>query len=323
MFLNSYYFRAHMYTILPRHVREDMEWMAGIGTDAVTIALLEQDLFAAAENVDIICSEAERAGMKVFITPSRWGGLVAGAPKVPSIFSATNPEAMMQNADGSPLIDWLGPKASVHHPATLDLFRETLDNALLQFPIAGVVWDEIKVLGDKDYSPAAREALAGSDIEDLQTHIDATAEFFEHVNAGILEARPNARLCMFVYAQLSGYAVRRLARIRHLHDFGCDGRPFAAEDAGADDSGDTESQKLLCEHGPYFVEIAKENGKRPLFLIENHAMRGEDVATMDRRLPEILAMGAEHIIYYYYPRSLNDPDANMAVIAEHMKAAKG
>ncbi|MFM8620290.1 MAG: hypothetical protein ACKOE8_16365, partial [Opitutaceae bacterium] len=28
----AYYLNAHMYTIVPRHVRADMEWMAAIGT---------------------------------------------------------------------------------------------------------------------------------------------------------------------------------------------------------------------------------------------------------------------------------------------------
>ncbi|MEO1478413.1 MAG: hypothetical protein AAFV01_07535, partial [Bacteroidota bacterium] len=41
--LNAYYFRAHMYTCVPRHVRHDMETMAEWGTTHVTIAVLEQD----------------------------------------------------------------------------------------------------------------------------------------------------------------------------------------------------------------------------------------------------------------------------------------
>jgi hypothetical protein len=65
VFLNAYYFRAHMYTLVPRHVREDMEWMADIGTDAVTIGVLEQDLTAAVENIQIVHREAERAGLPV------------------------------------------------------------------------------------------------------------------------------------------------------------------------------------------------------------------------------------------------------------------
>src|ERR1700710_1383630 len=71
--LNAYYFRAHMYTIVPRQVREDLKWMAGIGTNVVSIAILEQDMTSAVENVTIICNEAEKLGMKVYAVPSRWG----------------------------------------------------------------------------------------------------------------------------------------------------------------------------------------------------------------------------------------------------------
>ncbi len=35
MIRNAYYSRQPMYTLVPRHVREDMEWMASIGTNTV------------------------------------------------------------------------------------------------------------------------------------------------------------------------------------------------------------------------------------------------------------------------------------------------
>lgn len=323
MFVSAYYFRAHMYTLVPRQVRADMAWMADIGTDAVVIGVLEQDLFAAVENMEIICNEAHRAGMKVFATPSRWGSLVAGCPKVPSIFSAKTPEAMVHNADGSMRIDWLGPVASVHHPATFDFFCEALEKTLTLVPIEGLVWDELKALHIKDYSPAAREALNGKELDDPNVHVDAQAAFFDRVNKEALRVKPRTRLSMFVYGHLHGYAVERLARIEHLHDFGCDGRPFRREDHGRSDSGAVEADKVLCDQGPYFVEQAGKNGKNGLFLIENHAMDPEDIDTMDRRMPEVLSLGAEHILYYYYPRSLKEPDRTMNVLGGHLMKAKG
>lgn len=233
MFVNSYYFRAGMYTLVPRHVREDMQWMRDHGTDAVTIAVLEQDLFAAVENMQLIQAEADRAGMSLFVVPSRWGALVAGSPKVPGLFCVRHPEACMRGKDGSLQSGLVGPIASVHHRATFDFFRDS---------------------------------------------------------------------------------------IRNLHDFGCDGRPYRRDDGGLDDNPENRRppHKLLCEDGPGFVDAARRHGKRPLFLLENHAMAEEDVAIMDRRLPEILAMGVEHFIYYYYPRSLKDPDRNMAVAGKHL-----
>ena len=91
----AYYFRAHMYTCVPRHIREDMEWMADKGTDYVCPAFLEQDLFAAYENHALIAEEAARVGMQVLAVPSRWGGLTAGAPKVPSLFSMLNSQTLI------------------------------------------------------------------------------------------------------------------------------------------------------------------------------------------------------------------------------------
>jgi hypothetical protein len=76
--LSAYYQRAHMYTIVPRHVREDLKWMAGIGTNVVCVAMLEQDLFAAIDNVNLISEEAAKAGLKVFAIPSRWVSTGAG-----------------------------------------------------------------------------------------------------------------------------------------------------------------------------------------------------------------------------------------------------
>lgn len=324
MFLSAYYFRAHMYTIVPRHVREDMEWMADFGTDAVVIGVLEQDLTAAVQNIEIIHREADRVGMKLLATPSRWGNLVAGCPKVPSLFCARTPEVTMQNADGSPLIGYFGALASVHHPATFDFFYESVERMLAIAPFAGIVWDEFKGLEAIDYSAAAREAFGppgttdGADIDDPHAHIDAFCDFFDRVNGEARRMSPELRLSAFVPGHLDGYQAERPAQIEHLDDYGCDGRPYRREDNGGSDSGPTRATKLLCEHGPYFVDIAQRNGKKPLFLIENHAMAEEDVQIMDRRLPEVLSLGAEHVLYYYYPRSLKDPDRNMNIIKNHL-----
>jgi hypothetical protein len=60
-----------MYTLVPRHVREDLQWMADVGTDLVSVAILEQDLNAAVENVSIIQNQAAKLGMKLAVVPSR------------------------------------------------------------------------------------------------------------------------------------------------------------------------------------------------------------------------------------------------------------
>ncbi|MBV6644512.1 MAG: twin-arginine translocation signal domain-containing protein, partial [Cyclobacteriaceae bacterium] len=174
-FLNAYYFRAHMYTMVPRHVREDMKWMADIGTDAVTIAILEQDLFAAIENIEIVCNEAAKVGMQVHAVPSRWGGLVAGAPKVPSIFSTQNPDSWVLNKDGSVHHSYVsGVISSVHYQEVYDFVCESLDKLFNTWDIAGIVWDEPKNYIE-DYSPQAIKSLGPN--APFSAHIQATVDF--------------------------------------------------------------------------------------------------------------------------------------------------
>ncbi len=305
-----------MYTIVPRHVREDMEWMADIGTDAVVIGVLEQDLFAAVENIGIIAAEAQRAGMQLFVTPSRWGSLIAGCPKVPSLFSSCRPEVWALQNDGTASTAF-GPMASVHHPATFDFFVSSLEKLFSIAPVGGVIWDEPKALRKHDCSRAAREALKDQDIDDINVHTDAQADFFERVNTEALRMNPGLDISMFVFGHLSGYVVERCASISNLHAFGLDGRPFRATDTGENDSGKP-ATKLLCDQGPYFVEVAHKANKKAFILVENLAMSPGHVSIMDKRMPEILGLGAEHICYYYYPRSVSDPDQAMRVLGKHL-----
>lgn len=293
--------------------------MADVGTNAVVIGVLEQDLYAAVENIEIIAAEAQDAGMQLFVTPSRWGSLVAGCPKVPSIFSSSEPDVWALREDGRPCLSF-GPIASVHHPATFEFFVSSLERVFSIAPIGGIIWDEPKALLQRDYSQAARDALKGREIDDRDVHTDSQAKFFERVNAEALRMNPKLDVSMFVYGHLDGYVVERCASISNMHAFGLDGRPYRSTDGGGSDSGGAVAGKLLCDHGPYFIETAHRANKKAFMLIENHAMAPRDIDLMDKRMPEVLGLGAEHLCYYYYPRSVSEPDRAMQVLAKHLRA---
>ncbi len=295
--LNAYYFRAHMYTLVPRHVREDMEWMASVGTTAVSLAILEQDLTAVPHNLDLICREAERVGLQVFAVPSRWSGLVAGAPKVPSMFAVQHPELWLQKADGSPHIDpFSGPCCDVTKPAVVDFWFATLTKLLTRWPIRGLIWDEPKSLGVQPLPELVR--------------------FYDSIGAHAKSLRPDTSISMFLHSFYGNDIAEPCSRIPSLDCFGCDGRPWGPAEAPLIDH---DAKVLLGGHAARFLGLARAAGKGGLLLIENHdvAVAGYDI--MDQRLPEVLALGAEHLIYYYYPRNLVDPERVMAIMARHLK----
>lgn len=313
--LNAYYFRAHMYTLVPEQIRKDMEWMAKIGTTAVSVAILEQDLYAAVENIKIVCKEAQRLGMDVYGVPSRWGGLVAGAPKVPSMFTICNPETYILNKDGSPHYSSVsGRISSIHHPMTYDFWISTLDKMLKVFPLKGIVIDEPKVFIE-DYSPMAIEVL-GKDATP-KDHYIATAKFFDKACAELKEKHPDVETHMFSYANAEDAIVEAIADMKHLDSFGCDGRPWGKMDGGvAEGSG---KYLLDDEGGLRYLDAAKKRNKRSLWLIENHNLSTPDNALMDKGLPDILNLDVDHLIYYYYPRNLERPDEVMNTIKTHLK----
>jgi len=319
--LSAYYFRAHTYTMVPGQVREDLTWMADHGTNAVCPAILEQDLFAAVENIEIICNEAEKLGMQVLAVPSRWGGLIAGAPKVPSLFTIKNPDTYVMMKDGTPYSSRVsGRISSFHHPATLEFFKAATSEMLRTWNIKGVIWDEPKMFDRLDYSPAAQQALSGQITR--ARNIQAFADFWSKVNEHIKSNHPEVSTHFFIYAQLAQHddVMQSTAKIDHLDYYGCDGAPWHVDDQSKKV---TEGKNLLGDDaGEKFLRYARQNHKKSLWLLENLKLDRHDIELMDQRLPEILDSSVDHLIYYYYPRSLKEPDLVMNTLAKHIKKWK-
>lgn len=319
--IGAFYFRAQLYTLVPRQVREDMEWMRDAGINTLVIGVLEQDLDSARENIDRISAEAHRAGIKTWVIPSRWGNLVAGAGKVPCTFTGKNPDCWALHENGKPAMGAFGPYASIHHPYTYERYTMMLQRLLKQWPVEGIIWDEPKAYNLIDHSPAAKTAFGGAIPKDVRPHRQAFTKFFSRLNNFIKETSPKCYMSMFTYATLKQEEIEDLADQPGLDAFGCDGRPWALADNGADDSNRNEpAKKCLIDDGPRFIETARRHGRHTFALVENHAMPSTSNPIMDRRLPEVLAMDWDNLLCYYYPRSCDDPDASMAIIKKHLSA---
>lgn len=312
--ISAYYFRSHMYTLVPRHVREDLAWMAAAGTNAICLAVLEQDLFAAEANLDILHREAEHAGLKVWAVPSRWAGMVAGAPKAPSLFASTRPDTWSLRDDGTPHAAF-GPVCSVHHPEVQAFFTETIEELVKRWPFHGIIWDEPKPLGKVDHSPMAQ--AAAPEAASVDWHTRAFTDFLDGVSATAKAARPGLQVALFTYAFTHGAVLQYLAAMRHLDEIGCSGRPWSQVHDSPSDHRE-EAGKSLLDEGPRFIDLARKHGKRALLLVENHNMQPACFDLMDRRLPEVLRLGADHLLYYYYPRNVCEPDRQMDILARHL-----
>lgn len=312
--LNAFYYRAHMYTMVPSQVRDDMRWLANAGTNAISIAVLEQDFEAAYDNINLIVREANKVGMDVYAVPSRWGGIVAGSPKVPSVFTTRNPQTWVLKKDGKAVDTSIsGRISSIHHEDTYKFVESLLDKLFTTWNFKGIIWDELKTIS-LDYSPAAIARLGENPT--MEQQVQANVDFYSRLNRHIRKNYPDKVTSLFVYASFSDDIVKKLAEIDCLDYYGADGRPWHAKDGGQLEG---EGKTLLGRQGQRFVDAAHANNIKSLFLMENHNMPTKDIPLLEKGMKELLTMDIDQLIYYYYPRNLEDPDRIMNIIKKNLR----
>lgn len=321
----AYYIGANVYTCVPRHVRDDMDWMADKGTHYVCTSILEQDLFASYENLALIVAEASRVGMQVLAVPSRWGGLTAGAPKVPSLFSVLNPQTWIVNDHGSTrlMTKATGAISSVHSPETFQFFCDSLSEMYHQLPqLAGFIIDEPKCF-IVDHSKMAIAALGEN--APVTAHYAAARDFFSRVCAFAKQKWPDKFTMMFQQAHLSTDELAAGSGVQHLDFYGADGRPWTLEDdaksanTGGDEGGGR-GKVLLSGKGEAFIKSAHAvEGRKSFFLAENHNLKATMIEPLERNYPRVLALRPDLFTYYYYPRNVEGADHVMDIIGKNLK----
>jgi hypothetical protein len=205
---------------------------------------------------------------------------------------------------------------SVYHPDTLAFVTDGLDRMLGGWPFAMLLWDEVKAYHVLDYSPAARAAL-GDRVGERDAHLQGVTDFFAKANAHIKQKYPKVTTLLMLYANIEADILASAATCGQLDCLGIDGRPWPADAGGQDEQ---PGKVLLGAPAERLFQLSKASGKQSFALIENHNMRTPDYALLDRHLPQVLALPYEHLIYYYYPRNLERPDAQMALMRTHLRA---
>ncbi|MBV6646802.1 MAG: hypothetical protein KI790_15195 [Cyclobacteriaceae bacterium] len=312
--INNIYYRANTFSMVPRHVAQDMQWMADHGSNALTIAISEQDFLHAYRNIELICSEAAKRNLKVFFVTSRWAGVFAGAPKLPSIFAALNPHTWSLDKRGKPHFHSSGPICSIYYPEVFDFFISSIDKAFQTWDLAGIIWDEPKAYL-MDYSMEAIESLGENGT--VQEHEVNYCRYISRLNDHIHRNYPDKTISFFAYPYLSDSWIEAASEIRHLDYFGADGRPYAKKDG----EGITSTKKYILgeeKSAMRYVRVAREKNLKSMVLIENFSMKVSHHHVVEKRLDEIIE-SVDQFAYYYYPRSCEDPDASMKLIADYVK----
>jgi hypothetical protein len=312
-YLSTYYFHGQDLCMVPRHVREDVAWMAAHHVDGVFVGVHDADLLGG--NTVLVCETIRNAGLDVWLIPSRLGGLVAGWGRQPSYISVYHPEWWARCADGRPR-QCYGPQLSVFHPDVPGAIAETVNNMLEKFPATGIVWDEIKTLCGEDHSPSAIGSLGHPAGE--SDMVDGTVACFSAINRQLRALRPELRIACFLYADSKQEHVERCATMDMLNEFGCDGRCFRPGESPSGEGGP--NKVLLGGNHARFAAAAEANHCTSFTLLETQLLDEPALALSLSRLPEFLDAKTGHLVYYYYPYGLAEPERFMPVFGDAFAA---
>ncbi len=313
--LSVYYFHGQDLCIVPRHVREDLAWMRDHGADGVYVGMHEADLLGS--NLPMVREQVGRAGLECRLIPSRLGGLVAGWHRAPGYFAIGRPDTWARRADGSP-VECFGPQVSVFHPDTPAFLAETVGRMVDELGFTGLVWDELKSLEGEDHSEWAKRALgrpAGP-----ADRLAGTVACFGQANRLIRQRHPQLTISSFLYASCPDEQVRACAAIDRLDEFGCDGKCWRPGELATGEGG---GGKVLLGNFERFRTAAAANGRRSFVLLETQLLDAPALELTLQRLPEFLAAGPDHLVFYYYPYGLAEPDRFMPPIGAALAKWRG
>lgn len=296
------------WTVIPHHLRDSFEDMVDCGFTHVALSFSESEMVYSRRAFELQIELAHRAGLKVLAVPSRIGGRFAGAPLMPSIWLAKNPEHAVQ------LPGWM-PVGCLESPPFVDWIKSFMATLLTDYDIDGLIWDEPKGLGVVSDHPATIERFGPNPT--AQDMIDSFLSFLADLNQHCLSLKPGLVNTLFCQKTDPPSFTERAAAIQGLAYHGYDGNlqreSFFHEPAQW-------HKYRLEEVWPRTVAECEASGAKTFSLVENMLMPAEAIDEFEANFAEYLRGPLpDHLAIYYYAHNNEDPERVHDIVRRLMK----
>ena len=305
--ISAYLLDYNTWVCIPRHIEEDFAELKAMGVDTVCLSFSENDMHYARRTFEIIIEIAHKAGLKVFLIPSRIGGRFAGAPLMPSIWLAENPQYNLQTY-------WF-PIACLEAPEVREFFKNFMKTIITEYDIDGIVWDEPKGVQEISHHPATI-ALFGPNPtpEDM---IVGFCEFFEELTAYCHELNPNLVQTLFCQKTNPTDFTERISKTKHITYFGYDGN-LCQQRVFKEPIAPTKYRLESCWERTVTECAAGE--KKTFALVESMHMPREEHKAFEEAFDAYLTnYHPDHLSIYYYAHNADDPEGLQDIIRRTMQ----
>lgn len=306
--ISAYCLDYNTWVCIPRHVKEDFAEMAGMGVDTVCLSFSENDMAYARRTFEILVRLAHEAGLRVFIIPSRIAGRFAGAPLMPSVWLARNPQYQVPDEC------WL-PAGCVESPGVRDWIKSFMKTLITDYALDGIVWDEPKEPTRISHHPDTIARFGENPTE--QDMAAGFCEFFEDLTGYCNRLRPDLIQTLFCQKTEPEFFTRMISQNPHIHYFGYDGN-LCRQSVFREEPRETK----------YRIESAWERtvaecaavGKGTFALVESMNMPKAEHESFEQAFDSYLSnYHPDHLSIYYYAHNAEDPEGLNAIISRTMK----
>lgn len=306
--ISAYCLDYNTWTCIPRHVKEDFEELKSMGIDTVCLSFSENDMAYARRTFEIIIDIAHNLGLKVFLIPSRIAGRFAGAPLMPSIWLAKNPQYIVSDKC------WL-PAACVEAPEVRQWIKDFMKILITEYDIDGIVWDEPKEAYQISHHPATIARFGKNPtVEDMYVGF---CEFFEDLTEYCHDLNPNLVQNLFCQATEPEFFTRMISKNPHISYFGYDGN-LSKQRIFKEPATETKYRIESCWDRT--ISECAEAGKKTFALVESMHMPREEHANFEKAFDNFLTnYHPDHLSIYYYAHNADDPEGLQDIIRRTMK----
>ena len=306
--ISAYCLDYNTWTCIPRHVEEDFREMVEMGIDTVNLSFSENDMAYARRTFEILVELAHKAGLRVFVIPSRIAGRFAGAPLMVSTWLAQHWEYKV------PEDYWL-PVACLECMEVRDWIKDFMRVLITDYEIDGIVWDEPKGVNLISHHPATIAKYGDNPTK--QDMVRGFCEFFSDLTAYCHALKPELVQTLFCQKTEPEYFTQIVSKTPYLDYFGYDGnlskqRVFKEEIREVKYRIESVWDRTVAE--------CAQAGKKTFALVESMHMPREELANFEKAFDNYLDnYHPDHLSVYYYAHNADDPEALNKIIKRIMK----
>jgi hypothetical protein len=284
---------AYFHPLLhPDIVKRDFEQIRASGASKIVYALHEQEEQHCYRDLERGFRQAQDAGLKVYLSLSRYGNLFAGPTFIPSWYTFHNPQSRVKDRHGR-----YHDVSCYNHEAFRSWIAKEIEYYLKTYPIHGIVFDEP---GGSDITCFCSVCRAlCPDITDLQ-HFRrrSMVDFLGELCNCVKRVNPDAKTSITLLPQELNI-LDELGDIPHLDIIGCHlFWQILKEDI-----------TKVEEWSQALVKQVRKQKKKSQLWLQNFNLDSQDELCLEPAFSKMLAADPDEVACYYYWRNNTDPDA--------------